>query len=178
MIDLLTKGKRFDNLEMDFWAVATDLNSGEEIVFKEGLLASAIRASVSIPGVFNPVEYRDRVLVDGAVVAGVPVKIAKEMAGDITVAVNVSFDHTKRQINNLFDVLSQVIDIMGNRLDLAQLGMADVYIRPELGATSTLDFNTAKHCILSGRKAAELVIPQLQSLIAAYQGQKDAANGN
>ena len=178
LIDLLTKGKRFDNLEMDFWAVATDLKSGEEIVFKEGLLASAIRASVSIPGVFNPVEYRDRVLVDGAVVAGVPVKIAKEMAGDITVAVNVSFDHTKRQINNLFDAPSQVIDIMGNRLDLAQLGMADVDIRPELGATSTLDFNTAKHCILSGRKAAELAIPQLQSLIAAYQGQKDAANGN
>jgi NTE family protein len=73
LIDLLTKGKRFEELSLPFWAVATDLFSGEEIVFKQGPLAPAIRASISIPGVFSPVEVDGRVLVDGGVVAELPV---------------------------------------------------------------------------------------------------------
>jgi len=89
VIDLLTKGKVFEELAVDFWAVATDLFTGEEVIFKNGPLASAVRASISIPGVFTPVELNGRTLVDGGVIAGVPVSIAKRMNGNITLAVNV-----------------------------------------------------------------------------------------
>lgn len=165
LIDLLTKGKCFEELRVPFWAVATDLYSGEEIIFKEGPLAPAIRASISVPGIFNPVDYNRRLLVDGAVVAGVPVNIAKEMQGQITIAVNVGFDHTHHKVNNVFDVLSKVQDIMGNRLDAFQMKLADLVIVPQLGDIGTMHFHRAMECIDIGRAAAKAILPQIQDLM-------------
>lgn len=165
LIDLLTKGKNFEDAVLNFWAVATDLHTGEEVVFKEGPLAVAVRASISIPGVFTPVELNGRTLVDGAVVAGVPVNIAKMMKGDLTIGVNVGFDHTQHQVRNLFDVMSKVMDIMGNRLDSVQLPAADLVITPKLGKIGTMDFGRAEECIEIGRKAAEEAIPYINRLI-------------
>jgi NTE family protein len=167
LIDILTKNKRFEDLSKKFWAVATDLFSGEEIVFKTGPIAPAIRASISIPGVFNPVELNGRVMVDGAVVAGVPVKVALQMGGDLVIAVNVGFDHTAHQVNNVFDVLSKVIDIMGNQLDAFQIRLADLIIKPQLGSIGTMNFGQARECVNIGRKAAEASLPQLRNLIEA-----------
>lgn len=169
LIDLLTKGKCFSDLELNFWAVATDLHSGQEVVFKEGPLAPAIRASISIPGVFNPVEVNGRILVDGAVIAGVPVSIAKQMEGDLIIAVNVGFDHTHHKINNVFDVLSKVMDIMGNRLDQFQMAVTDVSIVPQLGDIGTMHFHRANECINIGRSATEKVIPDLLQKIKVFQ---------
>jgi NTE family protein len=166
LIDLLTKGKQFADLRLQFWAVATELMSGTAIIFKEGPLAPAIRASISIPGVFRPVELQNKqVLVDGAVVAGVPVTVARQMPGDYIVAVNVGFDHTQHQVKNMFDVLSKVMDIMGNRLDALQLQQADLVITPQLGNIGTLHFGRAKECVAIGRAAAEQAMPDLERLI-------------
>lgn len=173
LINLLTKGKRFNDLEIPFWAVATDLYSGAEIIFKEGLLAPAVRASISIPGVFNPVRYEERTLVDGAVVAGVPVAASKQMDGDITIAVNVSFDHTQHQVNNMLDVMFKVMDIMGNKLDACQLPLADLVISPQLGDIAPLNFSRANECILQGRTAAEEALPSLLKLISEHHSKKD-----
>jgi NTE family protein len=169
LINLLTKGKNFETLIMPFWAVATDLHTGEEIVFKAGPLAPAIRASISVPGIFSPVEYDHKILVDGAVVAGVPVNIAKEMKGDLTIAVNVGFDHTQHKIGNIFDVLSKVQDIMGNRLDSYQMQLADLAIVPQLGNIGTMHFHRTKECIEIGRVAAEVAIPQIREKIECFQ---------
>lgn len=168
LVDLLTKGKKFEDLPVEFWAIATELMSGAEIVFKSGPLAQAIRASISIPGVFQPVQLKEQILVDGGVVAGVPVALAKEMKGDLTVAVNVGFDHTQHSVNNIFDVLSKVMDIMGNRLDIFQLKLADLVIAPQLGNIGTMHFQRAKECITSGRNAAEAALPELERLIQAH----------
>lgn len=173
VIDLLTKGKSIEDLAMDYRAVATDLFTGEEVVFEKGPLAPAVRASISIPGVFIPVEIDGRTLVDGAVVAGVPVTIARRMGGDITLAVNVGFDHTQHQVNNIFDVMSKVIDIMGNKLDAEQVKQADLTITPKLGGIGTLHFQHAKECILIGRKAAEQLLPELQNQIAIFTNRED-----
>lgn len=166
LIDILTKHKLFEDLTFNFWAVATDLFTGEEIVFKTGPLAPAIRASISIPGVFNPVELDGRVLVDGAVVAGVPVEVAREMQGDLVIAVNVGFDHTDHRVKNVFDVLSKVIDIMGNQLDFYQTELADLTIKPQLGPIGTMNFGQARECVAIGRQATEAALPELQRLIA------------
>ncbi|HOJ77762.1 MAG TPA: patatin-like phospholipase family protein [Bacillota bacterium] len=168
LIDLLTKGKNFNELDTKLWVVATNLLTGEEVIFKEGPLAPAVRASISIPGIFNPVEHQGQILVDGAVVAGVPVEVAKMMNGDITIAVNVSFDHTHHRINNVFDVLAKVMDIMGNRLDALQMSVADVTIVPELGGTGVLHFHKAKECIAIGREAAKKALPKIMELIDDY----------
>lgn len=173
VIDLLTKGKRFEDLPMKFWAVATDLFTGEEVIFTSGALAPAVRASISIPGVFNPVELEGRTLVDGAVVAGVPVSVAKQMHGDIIVAVNVGFDHTQHQVNNIFDVMSKVMDIMSNLLDANQVKLADLIIIPQLGNIGTMHFQRARECINIGRKAAEEFLPKLQRQIVTYQERRD-----
>jgi len=173
LIDLLTKGKKIEELRLPFWAVATDLHTGEEIVFKEGLLAPAVRASISVPGIFHPVEYNERILVDGAVVAGVPVSIARQMEGDLVIAVNVGFDHTQHRINNVFDVLSKVQDIMGNRLDRFQMELADLTIVPQLGNIGTMHFYRAKECIDIGRKAAEAALPQIKTWIQKFQQEKN-----
>ena len=166
LIDLVTKGKRFEDLAIPFWAVATDLFSGEEIVFKAGPLAQAVRASISIPGVFNPVSLDGKVLVDGAVVAGVPVLVARQMEGNLVIAVNVGFDHTDHQVKNVFDVMSKVMDIMGNRLDSYQMDLADLVIKPQLGPIGTMHFNKIRECINIGRQAAQGVLPQLAQLIS------------
>lgn len=166
LVDLLTKRKEFCDLTLPFWAVATDLFTGEAIVFSDGPLAPAVRASISIPGVFSPVELDGRILVDGGVVAGVPVQIAQKMDHDLIVAVNVGFDHTKHQVNTIFDVLSKVVDIMGNRLDELQLGAADLIIAPQLGSIGTLSFPLASQCIAKGRQAAIGALPRLRELMA------------
>ncbi len=173
LIDLLTKGKNFEDTFLRFWAVATDLHAGEAVIFKEGPLAPAIRASISIPGVFTPVELNGKTLVDGAVVAGVPVNIAKMMDGDLTIGVNVGFDHTQHSVNNLFDVMSKVMDIMGNQLDSAQLPVADLVITPKLGNIGTMDFGRANECVEIGRKAAEEAMPQIQGLIDKHLIERD-----
>jgi NTE family protein len=178
LIDLLTKGKRFEDLRLPFWAVATELMTGAEIIFKEGPLAPAIRASISIPGVFHPVELPNKqVLVDGAVVAGVPVTVARQMEGDYIVAVNVGFDHTQHQVKNMFDVLSKVMDIMGNRLDALQLKLADLVITPQLGNIGTLHFQRAKECVAIGRFAAEQALPEVERLIAGGRRKAEGESG-
>ncbi len=165
VIDLLTKKKCFEDLPIPFWVIATDLYTGDEVIFKSGLLAPAVRASISIPGVFHPVEFKGKILVDGAVVAGVPVSIAKQMEGDITIAVNVGFNHTQHQVNNIFDVMSKVMDIMGNRLDEQQTKLADLTITPQLGNIGTMHFQRAKECVNIGRNAAENILPELLNKI-------------
>lgn len=172
-IELLTKRKQFEDLAFHLWVVATDLLSGNEIVFKTGSLAPAIRASISIPGVFKPVELNGRILVDGAVVAGVPVIAAHEMKGDLVIAVNVGFDHTQHRVNNIFDVVSKVVDIMGNQLDLCQTRLAHMNIKPELGSIGTMSFGRARECVAAGREAAERSLPELRQLIAVRQLEKD-----
>jgi NTE family protein len=123
--------------------------------------------------VFNPVELDGRTLVDGAVVAGVPVTVAKQLKGDITVAVNVGFDHTQHQVNNIFDVMSKVMDIMGNKLDAEQVRHADVTITPQLGNIGTMHFQKGKECMTIGRQAAEKILPELEKRIINFLDQED-----
>lgn len=168
LIRLLTRNQQIEDLFLKYWAVATDLITGSEVIFKTGPLTPAIRASISIPGIFIPVEYQGRILVDGGVVSGVPSQAARRMGGDLVIAVNVGFDHTHVQVNNIFDVMIKVIDIMGNRLDYLQSGYADLTIKPELGPIGPLSFYRARDSIRIGKKAAAAALPDLQKLISQF----------
>ena len=149
---------RFDDLPIPFRAIATDLATGEPVVLEHGSLALALRASMSAPGVFAPVEIDGRVLVDGGVAENLPVDVAKSMGVDIVIAVDVSSPlQTPENLKSALAVTNQMIAILIGRATTrarASLGPRDVYLRPELGGLSSLDFAHVRAAIDAGELAA------------------------
>ena len=168
VLDLLTKGKSFADLTLPVWVVATDLERGSPVVLRDGPLATAVRASISVPGFFAPLSMDGRTLVDGAVVAGIPVEIARQM-GRPVVAVDVGFEFQARRARHFLDVLSKVVKIMGTELDRHQVAQADLVIRPDVGSMGSARFDLVKESIESGRRAAEEALPDLWKLIQGSQ---------
>lgn len=169
LIRLLTKGKQFEELNPPVWVVATNLQTGQEVVFSKGRIDLAVRSSISIPGFFSPVVYENGILVDGAVVAGVPVTIARRMEADFVVAVHVAHDFKRSRPKNVVDVLLQTVDIMSSRLDTDQIIQADLVITPDVGNVGALELNRSKDCIQKGREAARRVMPAIHRLIDGWE---------
>lgn len=132
-------GKTFDKLKIPFSCSAMDLRTGEKIVFSEGELAPAVRASVNLPGIFEPVQYRHRYLVDGGVVDFVPVAGARALGADWVLA-SVTGSASGRMPENVLMSLLQVIDIRGSLLAGAAEKEASFVIKPEVGDISVADF--------------------------------------
>jgi NTE family protein len=155
----------FDKLPTPFRAVATDLESGEEVVFDRGYLRQAMRASMSVPGAFDPVEINGRILVDGGLVNNVPIDIARKMGAEVIIAIDVGAVNRKRDtLNSLPAVLDQMINISIRRNadeSLATLNDRDVRIVPDLGDIGSASFNRAKDAIAVGEAAARSMAPQL-----------------
>ena len=134
----------FDELSIPFRAVATDLETGVEVVIGSGDLAEAIRASMSIPGVYAPVERSGRLLVDGGVANNLPVSVARDMGADIIIAVDITDPLlTNEEMQEAFSVVGQLTTMMTRRNtddQLARLTDSDILIRPDLEGHSSADF--------------------------------------
>ncbi len=169
-IRLLTKQKNFEDLLLPLAVVATELNSGQEVVFTQGEVAKAVRASISVPGVFIPFAIDDRLFVDGAVLNPTPIDVARNMGADIVVAVDLAHASTVGNINNMFDVIIQSIDIMERELCKHRQQHCDILIQPDVGSMSPSSFETMDECAIAGEQAAEAVIPAIKSLLANWQG--------
>lgn len=172
LLQLLTHRKRIEEFAIPLAVIATDLSTGEKVVFREGPAAQAIRASISIPGIFDPVWIEDRLLVDGGVVDRVPISVAKEMGADLVIAVDVfaKIEHVK--IRNVMDVIAQTLDIMERELLRRTPFQADVIIRPKVQDISSTAFTKIEECIRYGEEAAREQIPLLKNLIEEWQGDK------
>ena len=161
----------FADLEVPFAAVATDLNTGEALVMQEGDLISAVRASMSIPGVFSPVEREGRVLVDGGLVNPVPVSVCRALGADVVIAVDVNpmaDPAVAKPYNELriTDVLLKSFGIFNYELTRRELGVnkPDVLIRPDVGQVVALDFRRVGPLVEIGRQAVdEKVVEMLKS---------------
>ena len=154
--------KDFDDLKIPLAVVATDIENGEEIVLTKGPLAKVIRASCSIPGIFIPVRIDSQLLVDGGLKSSVPTDVAKKMGADFIVAVDVGFCVKKGKVSNIFQVLFQSLQIIGNELSRFQSREADVAIKVRLGQDiDQMAFHKAKEIIASGEKAAQEAMPLL-----------------
>ncbi len=157
----------FDKLAIPFRCVASDLANGEAVVFSKGDLPFAIRASMSVPAVFQPVkDEQGRMLVDGMVAANVPIEIAREMGATRLIVVDVgeSLAETK-DINSPISVTNQVLAILLNRktqTDLKTLTSRDLLIRPELGTTTAADFPLTPQIIAMGERAAEQALAKIR----------------
>ncbi|HYL70604.1 MAG TPA: patatin-like phospholipase family protein, partial [Candidatus Dormibacteraeota bacterium] len=148
----------FDQLPTPFRAVATDLETGDTVVMGEGDLTSAMRASLSAPGVFAPVEREGRLLVDGGIADNVPVDIARAMGVDLLIVVDVGFPLlTRQQLSSAPVISSQMLAILIHRnaeKQLAALTPRDILIQPELGTASSFDFGIVPRVIDVGEHAA------------------------
>jgi len=167
-IKILSKDKKLEELTPPVWVLATDLLTGEEVIFKEGDVELAVRASISIPGIFTPVNYQGRLLVDGGVVAGVPVRAARQMGADLVIAVNVAGDSSDLPPKNFVEILMKTVDIMGTRLNRIQVAEADLALSPEIGSVGTGHFHRAADCIKKGEEAALKSLPQIKEIIRGF----------
>lgn len=149
--------------------IATDLLTGEKVVFREGSLTTAMRASMSVPGVLTPVRYGDRVLVDGGLVDNVPIDVVRSLCEvDVVIAVNVGSPMLEAEdIGGILSISAQMINLLTEQnvaRSLQGLLPQDVYIKPELGDLTAGDFDRYREAAKMGRAAAEAVLPQLKAL--------------
>lgn len=159
----------FDRLPIPFRAVATDLNTGQAVELGSGSLAQAMRASMSLPGIFQPVRIDGRVLIDGGIAEQVPVDTVRRMGADVVIAVDVGTPLMALDADaSLLQVVSQLTGMLtvGNtRSAVATLGGRDVLIVPELGEdVATGDFARAAEALRIGREAADAASPALAAL--------------
>ena len=167
----------FKDLRIPFAAIATDVNTGEEIVITEGSVVEAVRASISIPGIFVPVEAQGKLLVDGGINNPVPASVLKDMGIEFIIAVNVL---PRPQGNNLagilqkdrspgtpsiFNTLARSIYIMEDEIIRLRMPKADVIITPDVRHVEAFEFHRSKTAIQAGYKATRDVLPRLQTLI-------------
>jgi len=147
---------RFDELPISFAAVATDITTGEMVVLDSGDLALSLRASMSIPGVFAPVELDDRLLVDGGLVRNLPVDIVRAMGADVVIAVDVGTQLLSQEsLKTLFDISSQAMGVTSRSHEQAMIDSADIVLQPEVGEMGSLDFSQAPAIVLEGKREAE-----------------------
>ncbi len=160
------KGARdFDQLPIRFRAIATDVYNGDMVVFRDGELSNAMRASMSVPGVVAPAEVNGRMLVDGGLVRNLPVDIAREMGADIIIAVNLGTPLLKpEQITSVLGISAQMIGILTEqnvKASIAQLKPDDILILPEMGDFFAGDFDNLPKTVPIGEAAARKVAGRL-----------------
>jgi len=166
-INRAVQNRPLEKLNFPFAVVATDLQSGERIVFRSGNTGIAVRASSSVPGVFQPVKIAGREYVDGGLVSPVPVRAARALGADIVIAVDISRKPDDAKIRDSVDMLLQTFAIMGRTLASYELTEADVVIRPATAAIGGSDFTARNIAILEGERAALAALEPIRARIAA-----------
>ncbi|MGS0746731.1 patatin-like phospholipase family protein [Syntrophomonas erecta subsp. sporosyntropha] len=169
-LQLMTKNQNFDDLLVPLLIVATDLVSGQRVVINQGSLARAIRASISIPGIFKPVHQDGMVLVDGAVTDRLPLEVARQYGADIIIAVDVTFGEGKQVIiKNTLDVIMTSLDIMQKQQFDIISPQADILLQPAVGGFSSRDFDRSNEIIELGRQEALDKLPLIKEKIKLYK---------
>ncbi len=156
---------------------ATDLQSGELIVFERGNVGMAVRASSSVPAIFQPVTINGREYVDGGLVSPVPARAARNMGADVVIAVDISSRPAAQSLGGSVDLLLQTFAIMGQSIAAHELQNADVVIRPSLGATKGTDFQSRHLSILEGETAASAQLKLIQEVLAQARARLAARPG-
>lgn len=168
---------QFSELKIPFACVATDIETGEEVVINHGSVPEAIRASISVPAVFTPVKWEGKYLVDGGLSNPVPVSVAKHMGADIIIASSVipdvnswlpranEGDNEDSREPNIFYVIMQSIHITTYSAVKASLEQADVIIEPRLAHIGAGDFHRARELIQQGRLAAQSALPEIKKIL-------------
>jgi NTE family protein len=158
--------KHFSDLNIPFSCVATDIRTGERVVFREGPVALATRASATIPAIFKPVEYRHRLLVDGGLVDNLPTDIANQPGDeDIVIGVLPIGEYQLKDTNSVFRSLVRAIDIQKDIIIESKKKSADLMIEPDVGSVSMVDLGRSAECIEAGTLAARRAALSVKALV-------------
>ncbi|WP_445116271.1 patatin-like phospholipase family protein [Acinetobacter sp. WZC-1] len=161
--------KPIEQFPIRFAAVATRLDNGKKANFIKGNAGQAVRASCSIPNVFVPTTIGQNKYVDGGLVSPIPVQTAKDMGADIVIAVDISARPEGNQPVNMWGLLDQTINIMGQQSIQHELSQATVVIQPKVGHLGALDLKASNQAILEGEKATQLKINAIQTAIRNFR---------
>jgi NTE family protein len=165
-VNQAVQNRLLEKLNKPFAAVATDLHSGESVVFRTGNTGMAVRASSSVPGVFQPVTINGHEYVDGGLVSPVPVRAARGMGADIVIAVYISNNPRFGKTRDSVDLVLQTFAIMGQSLAGYELNEADIVIRPDTGRIRSTSFEDRHLAIIEGEKAGLAAIAAIKQKIA------------
>ncbi len=159
-------GRVIEAMPLPLGIVATDLNSGQGMLFQRGDTATAVRASSAVPALFQPVRISGRDYVDGGLVSPVPVRYARQMGAELIIAVDISDTPESNPASDTLQVLLQTFSIMGKSINAFELRDADVVVRPALLGVSSADFGARRSAIEAGRVAMRAALPQLRAALA------------
>lgn len=166
-VNAQVSSKLIEDLPMPLGIVATDLNTGNDVLFQRGDTGTAVRASSAVPAVFQPVKIAGREYVDGGLVSPVPVGAARRMGADFVIAVDISSPPEGSLTGGTLDILMQTFSIMGKSINRYELRDAEVVVRPALQGIGSSDFSARKRSIEAGRQAMLKMIPELKAALAA-----------
>ena len=161
-INRTLQNRPIEKLHKTFATVATDLQSGEMVMFRRGNTGMAVRASSSVPGVFQPYMIGGREYVDGGLTSPVAVKVARSLGADIVIAVDISAKPRNAKIKDSLDIMLQTFAIMGNSISSYELMDADIVIRPNTAGIGSTDFEAKHLAIMEGEKAAQAALPAIR----------------
>lgn len=167
-VNKLVKQRSIDQMTIPLGIVATDLQTGEAILFRKGDTGQAVRASSSIPGIFAPTVISSREYVDGGLSSPVPIRFAKQMGADIVIAINISADPNDQNYSGTVGMLLQTTTIMGRNITQYELPMADVVVSPQLANMRGTDFKSRNVAILAGEDAMQKQMDLLRKKIDLY----------
>jgi NTE family protein len=170
LIERVFDSTQFEDMKIPLAVVATDLATGDPVVFRQGPLVEAIRASCAFPGLFEPIQIGTRCLADGGLVAPVPTQAARQLGGSIVVGVSVGVqDGLRGAPKNMFQVVARAVSAaQKHQLDTWERH-ADLVIRPDVNSLAWDDFERAGEAIEAGAAAAQLALPRIQKLLNLAQ---------
>ncbi len=161
-----TGGLPIEQMKLPLGIVATDLDSGQGVLFQRGDTGAAVRASSAVPAVFQPVKIAGREYVDGGLVAPVPVRYARQMGATLVIAVDISTPPEGNNTGDTLKLLLQTFAIMGKTISQLELRAADFVVQPPLVGVSGADFTSRLRAIRSGRDTAAALMPQIKARLA------------
>ncbi len=170
LINYLLPDIDIKNTRIPFYAVATDLITGKEVIISKGSLREAVLASSSVPGAIEPVRQGDKRLADGSIISTVPVKAARELGADIVIAVMVGRELpsiASEDVDTVTEILYRAGEITSNRLEELELSDADIVIRPQVGDLHWADFTRSKDLVINGENACR---ESMKSINKAIKG--------
>ncbi len=159
--------QKIEDMKIPLGIVATDLHTGQAILFQRGDVSTAVRASSAVPAVFQPVTIGEKDYVDGGLVSPVPVRFARQMGADIVIAVDISTPPENNKSDGMLQILLQTFNIMGKTITDFELKGADVVVKPVLSGVGSTSFGERKRSIEAGRAAMLAQLPQLKALLQA-----------
>jgi len=163
------QGRLLQDMDVPLGILATDLASGQGVLFQRGDTGAAVRASSAVPGVFTPVEIAGKTYVDGGLVAPVPVEQARHMGAELVIGVDISSPPSPQPGQDPLRVLLQTFSIMGQSINRHVLAQADVRVQPALAGVGSADFTARQRAMVAGRQAMQAALPLLRERMAALR---------